>query len=144
VDFEAMVLIVAIVIALFVPWPWKLLVLGAGIVAEIGEVIWGRRLARRWRPKTGAEAMIGMQAEVVSPMHPLGQVRVNGELWEARSIVGADVGDTVVVRGMEGLTLVVEPLVERGSSHSDDVGPDRVGFAQAEYERKETNGDYKL
>ena len=106
-----MVLIVSIVIALFVPWPWKLLVLGAGIVAEVGEVIWGRRLARRWRPKTGAEAMIGMQAEVVSPLHPLGQVHVNGELWEARSIAGADVGDTVVVRGMEGLTLVVEPLI---------------------------------
>jgi membrane protein implicated in regulation of membrane protease activity len=139
-----MVLIVAIVIALFVPWPWKLLVLGAGIVAEFGEVIWGRRLARRWRPKTGAEAMIGMHAEVVSPLHPLGQVHVNGELWEARSSADADVGDTVVVRGMEGLTLVVEPLMAPGSSHSDDVGPDPLGFAQGEYERKETNGDYKL
>jgi membrane protein implicated in regulation of membrane protease activity len=139
-----MVLIVAIVIALFVPWPWKLLVLGAGIVAEIGEVIWGRRLAKRWRPKTGAEAMIGMRAEVVSPLHPLGQVHVNGELWEARSSAEADIGDTVVVRGMEGLTLVVEPLTAKGSSHSDDVGNDRLDFAQAEYERKETNGDYKL
>jgi membrane protein implicated in regulation of membrane protease activity len=139
-----MVLIVAIVIALFVPWPWKLLVLGAGIVAEIGEVIWGRRLAKRWRPKTGAEAMVGMHAEVVSPMHPAGQVRVNGELWEATSSADADVGDTVVVRGMEGLTLVVEPLAGRGSSRSDDVGTERLGFAQAEYERKETNGDYKL
>jgi membrane protein implicated in regulation of membrane protease activity len=139
-----MVLIVAIVIALFVPWPWKLLVLGAGIVAEIGEVIWGRRLARRWRPKTGAEAMIGMEAEVVSPLHPLGQVHVNGELWEARSTVGGDVGDTVVVRGMEGLTIVVEPVMGGGSSHSDDASADRLGFAQAEYERKETNGDYKL
>ncbi|HEX6680394.1 MAG TPA: NfeD family protein [Gaiellaceae bacterium] len=139
-----MVLIVAIVIALFVPWPWKLLVLGAGIVAEIGEVIWGRRLARRWRPQTGAEAMVGMRAEVVSPMHPTGQVRVNGELWEARSTAGADAGETVVVRGMDGLTLVVDPLAGRGSSHSDDVSPDRLGFAQGEYERKETNGDYKL
>jgi membrane protein implicated in regulation of membrane protease activity len=139
-----MVLIVAIVIALFVPWPWKLLVLGAGIVAEVGEVIWGRRLARRWRPKTGPEAMIGMHGEVVSPMHPLGQVKVNGELWEARSSPGADIGETVVVRGMEGLTLVVEPLMTRGSSHSDDVHADRLGFAQAEHDRKETNGDYKL
>jgi membrane protein implicated in regulation of membrane protease activity len=139
-----MVLIVAIVIALFVPWPWKLLVLGAGIVAEVGEVVWGRRLARRWRPKTGAEAMIGMEADVVSPLHPLGQVHVNGELWEARSIAGADVGDTVVVRRMEGLTLVVEPLIGGGSSHSDDVSADRLGLAQTEYDRKETNGDYKL
>ena len=139
-----MILIVAIVISIFVPWPWKLLVLGAGIVAEVGEVIWGRRLARRWRPKTGAEAMIGMHAEVVSAMHPVGQVRVNGELWEARSTAGADAGETVVVRGMDGLTLVVDPLSGRDSSHSDDVGRDRLGFAQGEYERKETNGDYKL
>jgi membrane protein implicated in regulation of membrane protease activity len=139
-----MVLIVAIVIALFVPWPWKLLVLGAGIVAEIGEIVWGRRLARRWRPKTGAEAMVGMHAEVVSAMRPNGQVRVSGELWEARSSAEADIGDTVVVRGMEGLTLVVEPLRAKGSSHSDDVGSDRLGFAQAEYQGKETNGDYKL
>lgn len=139
-----MVLIVAIVISLFVPWPWKLLVLGAGIVAEVGEIVWGRRLARRWRPKTGAEAMVGMHAEVVSALHPVGQVRVNGELWEATSTASADVGETVVVRGMNGLTLVVEPLMQRGSSHSDDVGPERLGFAQTEYERKETNGEYKL
>jgi membrane protein implicated in regulation of membrane protease activity len=144
IDFEAMVLIVAIVISLFVPWPWKLLVLGAGIVAEIGEVVWGRRLAKRWRPTTGAEAMIGMRAEVVSAMHPTGQVRVNGELWEARSTAGAETGETVVVRGMDGLTLVVDPLSGGDSSHSDDVGPARLGFAQDEYERKETNGDYKL
>jgi len=139
-----MVLLLAIVLALFVPWPWNLLVLFLGVVAEIGEVIWGRRLARRWRPKTGAEAMVGMRAEVVSPLHPTGQVHVNGELWEARSTVGADVGDTVVVRGMEGLTLVVEPLMGGGSSHSDDVRADQLGFAQAEYDRKETNGDFKL
>ena len=55
---EAMVLLLAIVLALFVPAPWNFLVVIAGIVGEIGEVIWGRRLARRWRPKTGAEAMI--------------------------------------------------------------------------------------
>jgi membrane-bound serine protease (ClpP class) len=139
-----MVLIIAIVISLFVPWPWKLLVLGAGIVAEVGEIVWGRRLARRWRPKTGAEAMVGMRAEVVAALHPAGQVRVNGELWEATSTPSADVGETVVVRGMDGLTLMVEPLMQRGSSHSDDVGPERLSFAQGEYERKETNGDYKL
>jgi len=111
-----MVLLLAIVLALFVPSPWNLLVLVGGIVLEIGEVIWGRRLARRWRPKTGAEAMVGMRAEVVSPLHPKGQVHVNGELWEATSNAGADVGDTVVVRALEGLTLVVEPT-------SDSVQP---------------------
>jgi membrane protein implicated in regulation of membrane protease activity len=135
-----MVLLLAIVLALFVPWPWNLLVLIGGVFAEIGEVIWGRRLARRWRPKTGAEAMVGMRAEVSSPLHPTGQVHVNGELWEARSTADADVGDTVVVRAMDGLTLVVEPAPGRGSSHRDDVDADRLRFANGGYERKETHG----
>ena len=114
-----MVLLLSIVIALFVPWPANLVVVILGVVGEIGEVIWGRRLARRWRPKTGAEAMIGMRAEVVSPLHPTGQVHLNGELWEATSDVRADVGETVVVRALKGLTLVVEPV-------SDGVHPIRT------------------
>src|SRR5205809_6030662 len=105
-----MVLIVAIVIALFVPWPWKLLVLGAGIVAEIGEVIWGRRLARRWRPKTGAEAMIGKLAKVVADCRPDGEVKVHGELWAASCARGAGVGETVKIEALDGLTLIVAPL----------------------------------
>jgi membrane protein implicated in regulation of membrane protease activity len=105
-----MVLIVAIILSLFAPWPWNLLVVFGGVVAEVGEVIWGRRLARRWRPKTGAEAMIGMRAEVVKGCRPDGQVRVNGELWEASCAAGADVGDTTIVRRLAGLTLVVEPV----------------------------------
>jgi len=111
-----MVLTLAIVLAIFLPWPVNAVIVVLGVVGEIGEIIYGRRLARRWRPKTGAEAMVGMRAEVVSPLHPTGQVHVNGELWEATSSAGADVGDTVVVRALEGLTLVVEPT-------SDGVHP---------------------
>jgi membrane protein implicated in regulation of membrane protease activity len=135
-----MVLLLAIVIALFIPSPWNVLVLIAGVVGEVGEVIWGRRLARRWRPKTGAEAMVGMRAEVVSPLHPTGQVHVNGELWEAVSKADAEVGETVVVRAMEGLTLVVEPALGGGSSHSDDVARSSFRFAENGYDRKEMHG----
>ncbi len=38
----------------------------------------------------------------------LDQVRVAGELWAARSSAGADPGAEVVVRGVKGLTLLVE------------------------------------
>src|SRR6266567_7174402 len=109
VRFETVVLLLAIIFAFFVPWPWNLLVLFGGVLLEIGEVIWGRRLARRWRPKTGREAMIGMRAEVVSPCHPKGTVRVHGELWEATCIAGADVGDSVTISRLEGLNLIVVP-----------------------------------
>src|SRR4026208_898082 len=117
-----MVLLLAVVLAFFVPWPANLIVVILGVVGEVGEVIWGRRLARRWRPKTGADAMIGERAEVIAPLHPTGQGHGHGAVWEARSSADADVGDTVIVSGLDGLTLVVEPASGGGSSHRDDVG----------------------
>jgi membrane-bound serine protease (ClpP class) len=102
-------LLVSIILAFFIPFPWNALVLVGGISVEVIELIWGLRLARRWRPQTGAEAMIGLEAEVVSGCRPTGQVRVNGELWEATCAAGADAGDTVIVKQLEGLTLVVDP-----------------------------------
>jgi membrane protein implicated in regulation of membrane protease activity len=113
------VLLLAIVVsALFVPWPWNLVVVLAGAIAEVGEVVWGRRLARRWWPKTGPEAMVGQTAEVVVRCRPRGQVRVHGELWEARCAAGADVGEAVRVSALDDLTLVVEPA--RAASVSAD------------------------
>ena len=61
-----MVLTVAIILFLILPHPADLVVLGLGAIGEIGEIVWGRRLAKRWRPKTGPEAMIGATAEVVA------------------------------------------------------------------------------
>jgi membrane protein implicated in regulation of membrane protease activity len=102
------VLTLAIVLALLVPWPANLVVLCFGVVGEVGEIVWGRRLAKRWRPRTGAEAMVGLEAEVVSTCRPRGQVRVQGELWEATCAEGADAGEIVRVTNVDGLMLVVE------------------------------------
>jgi len=105
------VLLIAILVAVFlVPMPWSVLVLALGLVAEVGEIVWGRRLAGRWRPRTGAEAMIGREAEVASACRPDGQVRIHGELWAARCAAGADPGETVRVDTLDGLTLVVTPV----------------------------------
>jgi hypothetical protein len=73
-----MALTVAIILAFFAPWPWNLVAVLVGLGIETVEITWGLRLARRWRPQTGAEAMIGQTAEVVAPCHPDGQVRVRG------------------------------------------------------------------
>lgn len=113
-----MALTVAIILAFFAPWPWNLVAVLTGLAIESIELTWGLRLARRWRPQTGAEAMIGRTAEVVAPCHPLGQVRVHGELWEARCAEGADVGQTVRIERLEGLTLVVTPAVGSTGSTS--------------------------
>ena len=105
-----MALTVAIILALFVPWPLNLIAVLGGLGIEAVELTWGLRLARRWRPRTGAEAMIGQVAEVVAPCRPTGKVRVQGELWEARCADGADVGASVRIERLEGLTLVVTPV----------------------------------
>lgn len=103
-----MALAVAILLAIFVlpsPWNWAAVVVGGTIeVAESFFWIW---LSRRRRPGVGTETLIGARAHVVSPCRPLGQVKVEGELWSARCDGGAEVGDLVRVESVEGLTLVV-------------------------------------
>jgi membrane protein implicated in regulation of membrane protease activity len=106
-----MILLVAVLLAVFVASPpWNVVIALTGVILEVGEVIWGRRLARRWRPKTGAEAMIGKSAEVVSECRPDGEVRVHGELWAASCAHGAGVGETVRIEALDGLTLIVAPV----------------------------------
>ena len=105
-----MILVGAIVLALFVlPAPWGLVAIAAALVVEIGETAFWVWLSKRRRPQVGAEALIGAPAEVVSPCRPIGSVRVAGELWRAQCDAGADRGDVVRIRALEGLTLLVEP-----------------------------------
>jgi membrane-bound serine protease (ClpP class) len=67
--------------------------------------------ARRRRPVTGQEELVGQVGLVRKTLNPAGTVFVHGELWQARS-EGEPIrtGQTVVVEGIEdGLVLVVRP-----------------------------------
>jgi membrane-bound serine protease (ClpP class) len=64
--------------------------------------------ARRSKVRMGGDAMIGLIAVVTKPLVPLGQVMVNGELWQAESTSPAEPGEQVRVRGLRDLTLLVE------------------------------------
>jgi membrane-bound serine protease (ClpP class) len=64
--------------------------------------------ARRSKVRMGGAAMIGLIAVVTQPLVPLGQVMVNGELWQAESASPAEPGEQVRVRGLRDLTLLVE------------------------------------
>jgi membrane protein implicated in regulation of membrane protease activity len=58
----------------------------------------------------GVEAMLGSEAVVVEkvPADGFGTVRINGELWTARSLEGSiDQGEIVRVENLEGLKLAV-------------------------------------
>lgn len=102
-------LLVALLLAFFVleePWSWVALGLGAGW--ELAETIAIVRWSQRRQAQVGAEALVGRRGVVAVACMPDGQVRVVGELWRARCEAGARVGDEVVVREVNGLTLVVE------------------------------------
>jgi membrane protein implicated in regulation of membrane protease activity len=100
-------LIVALALLLFLPSPWNAVGFAASLVAFFGEIgFWHRRVKGR-RVRVGAETLVGSKATVLSACRPDGQVRVEGEIWEARCADGADPGDTVTVISRDELLLVV-------------------------------------
>jgi len=106
-----MTTLAAILLALFVlPFPWSVVAIIAGAAIDLGETALWFRWSHRRRAQVGVEALIGQTAVVVTPCRPVGQVRIVGELWRARCDEGADTGDEVVVRGLDGLTLDVDRI----------------------------------
>lgn len=104
-----MLLVGAILLAILVlPSPWGIAAVAVAAVVEVAETAFWIRLSRRRRARVGPETLVGARGTVVSACRPLGQIRVEGELWRARCEAGADPGDGVRVASLEGLTLVVE------------------------------------
>lgn len=63
-------------------------------------------------PTTGAEGMVGEvgTVKVIGEGDGVGKVQVHGELWKARFVETAAVGDKVSVVSVDGLVLTVAPL----------------------------------
>jgi membrane protein implicated in regulation of membrane protease activity len=101
-----MLLLGGILLAVFVvPWPWGIVTVLVGGLLDVAESVVLLRWSKRRRSTVGAEALVGRTAVVATPT----QVRVAGELWNARSDGRRlTVGDEVVVRGVDELTLEVE------------------------------------
>ena len=105
-----MFFILTLILALlFLPAPWNLVVIAAAAVFEAGLATAGVRYTRRGRSAVGAQTLIGADAEVITPLEPTGQVKVDGEIWQAHAENGARVGDMVRIKSLHGLTLEVEP-----------------------------------
>ena len=51
---------------------------------------------------------IGSRGRTTTLISPKGYVRVNGELWQASSSSTIDIGEEIVVMGIEGMTLVID------------------------------------
>ena len=105
-----MFLVAMIALAVFVlPPGWGLAAVTLGVAVEVAEVGFWMRFLRRYRVRTGAEGLIGSNAEVIEDCDPRGRVRLRGEIWHAYCGPGARVGERVRVIRVEGLTLRVEP-----------------------------------
>ncbi len=103
-----MLIIVAIVLLLVLPGPWNVVGFIAVTFLWFGELyLWSRKVKKRPK-RTGVQTLIGKEGVVVTACHPSGQVRVGGELWEARCEAGASEGDAVRVVSLERLTAIVE------------------------------------
>lgn len=110
-----MAFLVALGLALFVldsPWNW--VAVGVGAAIELGETWFWWWLSHRRQPAVGVETLVGATAVAVGPCRPYGQVRVRGEIWQARCDAGLEAGEEGAVAGVEGLTLVVEPRARPG------------------------------
>jgi len=101
-------IILAIALLLLLPSPWSFVgffvVFGLWLVELL---LWNRTVKHR-RKAVGAQTLIGREAVVSAPCRPIGQVRLDGEIWAARCNAGASPGDRVRVIGRERLMLVVE------------------------------------
>jgi membrane-bound serine protease (ClpP class) len=103
-------LVIALLLAIFVlPSPWGLIavvVAGALEIGETGLFIWW---SKRRNASVGIDTLVGRRGVAVGDLWPIGQVKVGGEIWQARCDGGCQTGTEVVIRSVEGLTLVVEP-----------------------------------
>jgi membrane-bound ClpP family serine protease len=108
------ILLTGIVIGFFVvPDEWTVPVILGAAVVEVTETAVTWWWSRRHPPKVGPEMLIGATGRVVHACRPLGQVRVRGEVWQARCSAGADRDDVVRVIGRDRLILEVEPADTR-------------------------------
>ena len=66
--------------------------------------------ARRNKVVTGSQGLVGETGVAQTALSPQGKVFVHGELWDAVASSTLPVGQLVVVRRIDGLTLQVDPL----------------------------------
>lgn len=103
-----MLIFLAVILLLLLPSPWNVIGFIVVLPIWVAELFAWNRTVKHRRKAVGAQTLIGKQAVVSTPCRPVGQVRLNGEIWEARCAAGASPGDRVRVIGRDGLTLVVE------------------------------------
>jgi membrane-bound serine protease (ClpP class) len=68
--------------------------------------------ARRNKVVTGKESLIGEIGVARSRLVPDGKVFVRGALWNAVASANVEIGQAVIIRNVQDLTLLVEPAIQ--------------------------------
>jgi membrane-bound serine protease (ClpP class) len=101
--------IIAVILALTVlPSPWGVVAVLSAAAIDVVEVTFFARWSKRRRATVGAETLVGRTGVVIRAVSPRGQVRLDGEIWEATSEETLAPGEEIVVRAIHGLVLDVE------------------------------------
>ena len=114
----AILVAVLAIIASFTGVPtWLLVGLPAAkLVASAGfYVLFVHRTLRR-RGRLGAEDLVGRVGRAATPLRPTGQVKIDGELWSARSTDGSSIArhEEIEVVTIRGNTVLVSRSVHDG------------------------------
>ena len=107
-----MLFFAALILLIILPSPWNMIGAAACALLGIGEVHLWNRTVRHRRKAVGIQTFLGRTGIAETACRPTGQVRIDGEIWQARCAKGADAGSQVRVTGIDGLTLVVESAPE--------------------------------
>jgi len=99
----------ALVLFLVLPEPWDVIGGLVSLACGVVEITYWQRRMRRVKVETGVEHLIGSIGEVTAALAPVGQIRVLGELWQARANSELAPGTAVRVVAVDGLMLDVEP-----------------------------------
>jgi membrane-bound serine protease (ClpP class) len=90
----------------------KMLVLGMALGLGFLFIVIGKLVVKalKTRPQTGPESLIGLEAEVIKELNPFGQVKVDDQTWQAKSLSHERIAERskVKVVKVEGNTLFVE------------------------------------
>jgi membrane-bound serine protease (ClpP class) len=114
------------------PAPYMRISLGAIIGTAAGTaafflfVVGAGVKALRSKTTTGMEGLVGEIGVVRTRLAPRGQIFLRGELWNAEGEGEVEVGESVRVTGMDGLTLRVVH-VQRATAASEPVATGRSG-----------------
>jgi membrane protein implicated in regulation of membrane protease activity len=88
--------------------PWGLVALLAALCLEVLEYFFWQRFLRRYRLRSGPETIVGQTATVIDQCAPVGKVRFQGEVWNARARDAVSEGESVRITAVHGLELEVE------------------------------------